>query len=170
MKRLFASAAILMLVGAGCAGRPDEDLTEYANAQYGFAFDYPDGLEVRVRPDDVRAAKYLGLDVDFFASLRDLTKGEKPENIAFFYAAEGLSADTFVQALEGSGPAIAVKSREDLRKNGIALTKITSTTESGEDKTHYLFDRGGHTVIVSEFLYQHELFAPILESVRTHKP
>ncbi|TAK03339.1 hypothetical protein EPO34_04725 [Patescibacteria group bacterium] len=169
MKRLLPILSLIVLAGAGCFA-PSFEGTAYENAEYGFAFNYPSDMEVRTRPDDVRETQYLGLDVDFFATLRDTVKEAKPLNIAAFYAVPGLTDDAFAAALTGSGAGIAVTSRESEKRGGIRMTKVVSTTESGEEKAHYLFDRDGKTIIVSVFLTQGEAFSPILETFRAYRP
>lgn len=170
MRRALAIFALFALAGAGCAKAPAFEGTAYENAQYGFAFDYPTNMEVRTRPDDVRETQYLGIDVDFFASLRDTVKEAKPLNVAAFYASPGLTADMFVSALEASGPGIKVTSRTVEKRGKLSMTKVASTTEAGDEKAHYLFERGNDTVIVSVFLTQDEAFAPILDTFRAYKP
>ncbi len=174
MKKLLIAAALLALAGFGCAKAPaatsgtvPEGGRAYENAQYGIALTLPKGVEMRQREDAVRQTKYLGLNVDFFASLRDLVHDAKPTNLAFFYAVPKLSTDDFAKALEASGAngAVKVKSTEDVTIGGIAMKKITSTTEMGEDKVHYLFDAKDSTVIVSEFIGQEKEFDPIFATI-----
>ena len=81
MKKLLIAAALLALVGFGCAKAPvatnvavSEGGKSYDNAQYGISLTLPRDVEMRQREDAVRKTKYLGLDVDFFASLRDLVR------------------------------------------------------------------------------------------------
>lgn len=170
MKRLIALAAFIALAGAGCAKAPAFDGTAYENAQYRFAFDYPANMDLRTRPDDVRQTQYAGIDVDFFASLRDTAKEAKPLNVAAFYAAPGLSADAFEERLEASGAGIEVTARAQEKHGKLSFTKVVSTTESGEAKTHYLLERDGHTVVISVFLSQEEAFAPVLGTFRAYRP
>ncbi len=174
MKKLLIAAALLALVGFGCAKAPvatnvavSEGGKSYDNAQYGISLTLPRDVEMRQREDAVRKTKYLGLDVDFFASLRDLVRDAKPTNLAFLYAAPKLSVDDFEKALVASSEngAVKVKSTEDVTIGGIAMKKITSTTEMGEDKVHYLFDAKGSTIIVSEFIGENEEFEPILGTI-----
>ncbi len=174
MKKLLIAAALLALVGFGCAKVPTamsdaipEGGKAYENAQYGISLALPKDVEMRQREDAVRTAKYLGLDVDFFASLRDTVREEKAVNLAFFYAVSKMSTDEFAKALEASGTngAVKVKSTEDLTINGVAMKRITSTTEMGEDKVHYLFDAKDSTIIVSEFIGENEEFEPILGTI-----
>lgn len=170
MKRLFAAICLIALSGAGCAKSPVFEGTAYESAEYAFAFDYPSGMEVRTRPEETRDTEYLGIEVEFFASLRDTVKESKPLNVAAFYAAPGLTADAFVEKLVGSGEGIEVTARAKEKHGRLTMTKVTSTTQSGEEKTHYLFERGDKTVIMSVFLYQAEAFAPVLDTFRAYKP
>ena len=166
MKRFLIALSLVVLAGAGCAKHVTApDLTAYENAPYGFAFDYPKNMEIHVPTEATRKVPYLGIAGEYFIALRDTVAEEKPLNIASFFAA-GLTVDDFVKKLEASGTGIVVKSKEPVEKNGLKMTKVTSTTESGEEKIHYLFDHAGTTVIVEEFLYQHDAFAPILDSFR----
>lgn len=173
MKRLLAALAILAVAGFGCVGAQDQvavdpSATVYENAQYGFSFAYPSNLEVRQRPDADRQTQYLGVDADFFVSLRDTVKDSKPTNVAWFYAVPGMTVDTFTAALVASNAsgAVQVKSTEDVTMNGLEMTKVTSTTEMGEDKTHYLVDRDGTLVIVSVFLLEEAAWDEVLATMR----
>jgi|GEM_PF-2044860 len=141
--------------------------TEYRNEQYAFSFTHPSEMEVRIREEANRQTDYLGLPVDFFISLRDVEREAKPLNIAFFYAAPGLTVDAFKTALEASDPAsVKVTSTEDVEINGLKMTKVINTTALGADKQHYLFDRNGQTVIISVFLTEEPNFEPVLQSLK----
>jgi hypothetical protein len=171
MKRLIATLTLFVLAGAGCAAKAPtphaaEGMTTYENAQYRFAIDHPKEVEMTERAEDLRKTKYLGIDVDFFASLRDTVKEDKPLTLASFYVAKGLSVDAFKKALEASGPGIKVTKIEDMTVNGVKLVKVTSSTEAGEDKFHYLYVHGGQTLVIGEFLFVHDEFAPILATFR----
>lgn len=175
MKKLLIAAALLALVGFGCAKGsapaatvvPADFVNSYENSQFGISFAFPAGVEMRQREEENRAQKYVGIDVDFFASLRNVVRDEEATNLAFFYAAPKLSVDDFEKALVASNAdgAIAVKSTEDVAVNGIAMKKITSTTEMGVDKVHYLFDAKDSTIIVSRFLYEEGEFEPIFATI-----
>jgi len=176
MKRLLIAFAILAVAGFGCVSKQnqeaavvDPNATRYENAQYGFSFAYPSNLEVRQREENIRATPYLGIDADFFISLRDTVRDTKPTNIAWFYAAPGLTADAFTAALVASNPngAVQVKSVEDVTVNGLDMKKVTSTTEMGDDKTHYLFERNGSLVIVSVFLQEDAAWSEVLATMDT---
>lgn len=173
MKRLFAALAILAVAGFGCVAKQEEvavdpNATVYENAQYGFSFAYPSNMELRQREEEVRADEYLGIQVDFFASLRDTVMDTKPTNVAWFYAAPGLTTDAFAAALVASNAdgAVQVKSMEDVTVNGLAMKKVTSTTEMGKDKTHYLVDRDGTMLIVSVYLMQEAAWDEVLQTMR----
>jgi hypothetical protein len=170
MKRLLLGLALLTLVGAGCAAPAVKpaDTTTYANAQYGFAFEYPaKTMDVHVREDAIRKAKYLGLDADFFASVRDTVQDPKNlTTLAYLYAVPGLTVDAFKAALVKSATGITVKETTPHTVNGIQMTKIVSTTASGEDKTHELFTLNGQTIIIDEFLFQEKEFDAVLSTFR----
>jgi len=175
MKKLLIAAAFLALVGFGCAKSPASTATvvpadfvnSYENSQFGISFAFPAGVEMRQREEENRPQKYLGIDVDFFASLRNVVRDEKATNLAFFYAAPKLSTDAFVTALEATNAdgAVKVTSTEDVTINGIPMKKITSTTEMGTDKVHYLFDAKDSTIIVSRFIYEEGEFEPIFATI-----
>jgi hypothetical protein len=170
MRRLLTSLAVLAVVGVGCVSQPavPEGTTLYENEQYGFAFAYPPNLEARVRDEELRQTQYLGLKVDFFLSLRDTVRDKKPTNIAWFYAAPGLTTDGFKASLEASDTngAVKVTAMESVKINNLELTKVTSTTEIGTDKYHYLFDGNGTTVIISVFVAEETAFDPVLQTIR----
>lgn len=176
MKRFLATLAVISLVGFGCVGGESVPTggavatstdTRYENAQYGFALDYPRNIEARVREEDTRQTKYLGLDADFFLSIRDVDREDKATTLAYFYAIPGMTTDLFTSALTASNAegAITVKSVEDVEINGVMMKKVVSTTELGSDKTHYLFDGNGTPVVVSVFLEEQEAFEPIFQSI-----
>lgn len=175
MKRLFAALVLLAVAGFGCtdaakngAVAVDPDATVYENAQYGFSFAYPSTMDVRQREEEVRATQYLGIDVDFFISLRDIVRDDKPTNIAWFYAAPGLTAEAFSAALVASNAsgAVQVTSTEDVEVGGLEMKKVTSTTEMGADKVHYLVDRDGTLIIVSVFIGETSAWDGVLATMR----
>lgn len=175
MKRAFIALALVALTGFGCSPAPTNDQADtstaagpYENSQYGFAFTYPDNMEVHVRSDDTRQTEHVGIPVDFFASLRDTKREDKPVNLAYFYAAPNTTTEQFVAALEASDPAVKVKSQESVTINDIAMTKIVNSTAVGTDKTYYLFDgKDGSKVIVSVFLNEDQNFDPVLQTFKT---
>ncbi|MFC1787786.1 hypothetical protein ACFLZY_01045 [Patescibacteria group bacterium] len=168
MKKLLIILVVVMLVGGGCFSKkepiPEFAGTTYENPQYQFSFEYPVEMEVRVREEQNRAHQYLGLDVDFFASLRDTFSENKPVNVIYLYAIEGLSVEDFKDQLENSGVSEGIKSEETVKVNGIKMTKIINASAAGDDKTHYLFDHNGTTLILSVFLYQEEKFESVLQT------
>lgn len=171
MKRLFFVATMFVLLGVGCTSsqktyQPGKDSLIYYNPEYAFVLNHAQGIEVRNRAQDVRAFKYVGLDVDFFASIRDLVSSKEPESYAYLYAAQGLSVEAFVQALDASDPSVEILSVEKMPINDLSVTHVTSTTQAQIDKHHYLFETDGMTVIISEFLHKQEAFEPILKSLR----
>lgn len=173
MKKLLTILSILAVAGFGCAKGPVADGSSadgswpYINNDYGLQMNLPTGVEVRSRQDGSPLTKYLGFDADHFASLRDTVRDAKATNLAYFYAVPKLSPDDFAKALEASNAAGAVKAKsiEDVTTNGIAMKKITSTTEMGEDKIHYLFDLKDKTIIVSQFIGEEKEFDPIFATI-----
>ncbi len=174
-RTLIASVAALALMGAGCASAPpapsaapvSSSLT-YASPDYGFSLAYPSHDEVHVRETTTRQTTYLGQKMDFFASVRDLHRtGEtQPVSMAYVYADKGLTVDAFKRALEASDPNVAVKSTENLTINGTSAVKMTSTTDAGIDKVHYLIDRNGTLLVFSVFLNEDVNFRPIFNTIR----
>lgn len=175
LKRLFASLTVIVVLGFGCtstitpkAESPAEELsTGYQNSQYGFGFDYPKSMDVHNRTDETRATDYLGMNVDFFVSLRDVVMDTKPTTVAYFYAVTPqITSDTFKASLEASSPngAVKVTNVEDISINNIDMKKITSTTEMDQDKTHYFFQQADSTIIVSVFLNQEALFDGVVKT------
>ena len=175
MKKFLASLSLLPLVGFGCAAAVAPSMvasteTVYANNEFGFTLDHSKDVEVRDREAENRPTKYLdGLDVDFFASVRDVVRDDKPTNLAFLYAAPGLTVDAFQAALEASDldGGVKVKSSEDVTEGGISMRKIVSTTQLGTDKIHYLWDDNGKTIIFSVFIGEDGAFDPILATIKT---
>lgn len=176
MKRLLATLAVISLVGFGCVGGESVPVdgaeatstgTRYENAQYDFALDYPVNIEARVREEEDRQTKYLGLDADFFLSIRDVDREDKATTLAYFYAIPGLTTDAFTSALTASNAegAITVKSVEDVEINGVEMKQIVSTTEVGSDKTHYVFDGDGTPVVASVFLEEQEAFDAVFQTI-----
>lgn len=169
-----------MLVGAGCLGgsqgtgeyvSPFEDGNVYTNTEFGFAFDYPREFDVHVRPDETRPYEYLGMDVDFFTSFRDIARDVKPTTIFFLYSVDKLSVDEFTATLDATDQTeeneVQIVSVEEVQFNDIEMTKIESTTALGTPKFHYLFDLDGTTIIVSIFLAETTAAQPTLETFRT---
>ncbi|NBS41899.1 hypothetical protein EBS80_04565 [bacterium] len=173
MKKLLATLTLLSLVGFGCivdkAPVPVASDTTYVNAQYGFSLDHTKDVEMKDRDEKNRATKYLGLDVDFFTSIRDTVREAKPVNLAFVYAAPGLTADAFSAALVASDPtgAVTVKLAEDVAMGDVTMKKITSTTQVGTDKIHYLWDDHGTTIVFSVFIGENAEFDAILGTLKT---
>jgi hypothetical protein len=175
MKKLLIALTIVVLAGFGCTkapaaetGGPSADGSwPYMNADYGFQMTLPPGVEMRQREEENRPMKYLGLDADFFASLRDVERESKATNLAFFYAMPTMSTEDFAKALEASDATgdVKVTSTEDVTINGIAMKKVTSTTEMGEDKVHYLFEAKDKTIVVSRFLNEEVAFEPIFATI-----
>lgn len=173
MKRLLIALSIVVLAGFGCAKAPvtngpsADGSWPYVNNDYGLQMTLPTGVEVRTREAENRKSDYLGFDADHFASLRDTVRDEKATNLAYFYAVPKLSADDFAKALEASNATGAVKAKsiENVTINGIAMKKITSTTEMGEDKIHYLFEVKDSTIIVSQFIGEEAKFDPIFATI-----
>lgn len=168
MKKLALALSALALVGAGCQWGNVEPAFEglaYENSEYSFAFDYPNTMDVRSREESVQPYQYLGLDVKFFASVRDMVKDTAPANVAFLFAAPRLTADEFYQKLEESG-AGDIQGPKAVKADGLTLHKFTNSTDFGLDKHHYLFDRGEETVIISVFIGEHELFEPLIPTFR----
>lgn len=173
MKKFLLVLSIFAVAGFGCANGPGgtDGIGPYVNSDYGISMTLPTDVEVRTREDENRPTKYLGLDADFFASMRDTVRDEKATNLAYFYAVSKLSADDFAKALEASNAAGAVKAKsiEDVTINGILMRKVTSTTEMGEDKIHYLFDAKDKTIIVSQFIGEEKEFDPIFATIAVRK-
>ena len=173
MKRLLISLSILALVGAGCFGgktvednTPPPNTTAYENSEFGFAFNYPPIMDIHVRKESTRPNTYIGMDVDFFASMRDIDRDVKATNIIYMYSVPSISVDEFVEKLEASDEAIKLLQKEEIEINEIKLTKLTNSTARGIDKFHYLFESGDKTIILSVFLMEHELFDPVLQTIR----
>ncbi len=175
MKKLLSSLALVALVGFGCASSAPAPTASsdahYVNQEFGFTLDHSEAIEIRDREAENRADDYLGLTVDFFASVRNVTREEKPVSLAFFYAVPGLSVEEFTSALEASDPNGAVKviaeEDVDVTNGGVAMKKITSTTQMGTDKIHYLWDHDGTTIIASVIIGEGTEFDPILATLKT---
>lgn len=159
MKKFAIALFTLVLVGAGCSSGPQVFEGElYENTEFGFSYNYPEYMDVNVRTSDVRQYNYLGIDLDFFVSVRDIVISDKPHNIAYFYAAKGLTVEQFVDKLKSSSTVIEFKSADQMEVNDLKLTRVLNTTQYGTDKVHYLFNRGSQTIIVSVFIEQEETF------------
>lgn len=165
MKKLLATLTLVVLAGAGCANPFAKPA--YTNDTYGFSMDFDANvIEMRDRPEEDQPYTYLGLETTYFATLRlKETETEKPNNLAAFYAVPKMDAEAFKKVIE-AGKGMKVVSTSEETVNNVTLTTVVSTTEAGDDKTHYLFDHDGQTVIVSEYIYQHDAFAPILATLR----
>lgn len=123
-----------------------------------------EGHEMRVRGDAVRESSYVGLPVDFFASLRDLVRDAKPTNIAYFYAAKDMTVASFSEALVASGEGIEIVSTEQTKLGSLEATKIESTTQAGEPKYHYLVPVKDAMLIVSVFIGESDAFDAMADS------
>jgi hypothetical protein len=174
MKRLLISLLLIpVLAGWGCAPKPPsappEKTAAYTNIEYGFAFDYPvERMEVRDRPNnDQRRSPYLGIDTDFFVSVRDLSPKAMGQaiNIVNFHAANDLGVADFIRALDQE-PDVKIISEESVTMGEIPMTKVVSTTQAGIDKHHYLFSSKNSLVIVSISLTEHGNFEPVLQTFR----
>lgn len=173
MKKLLALAAVLALSGFGCAKAPAAAPAKampvvYESAEFGFEFNHPENDEVRERSAENRPDTYLNRAVDFFASLRDNKREgeEKPVNIAYFYAFKDMTPAQFKQALMESGDNVAVKSMDPVELNGVAFTKVVSTTDMGIDKIHYLLERDGTLLIFSAFIREEGNLEEIFKTFR----
>ena len=167
MKQLLLTCSLILFVGFGCS-KPEtaviQNLTTYQNTEYGFAFDY-DGAKFEAVPSVDRKQKMYGLDADLFASLRDNSRGQA-FNIINFYAKEGLTSGDYVKAIEASGPNNKVKSQIQVTKGKIRMMEIVSSTDSGTDKDHYLFDRNGTTIVLSIAIQEEGTNTPMLSTFR----
>lgn len=173
MKKLLIVLSVLALVGAGCNWgntKPAFQGTAYENSEYSFAFDYPTTQDVHSRDVEIQPHDYLGLEVKFFASIRDLVKDNVPTNLAFLFASPRLSVDDFRQKLEASG-AVGIQDVETVKINDLTMYKFTNTTAYDAEimKYHYLFDRGDQTIIISVFVGEDELLEPTLATFRSFK-
>ena len=169
-RRLFACSmmSVVVLFGFGCAKAPESTpvvLKTYSNEQYGIIFDYPENMETKDRTES-RMMKYAGLDVDFFASLRDIKREVKATNIAAIYAAKALTTDQFVTALGTLGANAQIKNTQTEVYHGLTVKKIVTSTDIGSDKTYYVLERNGNLVIFSVFLGQETFFESVLQTLR----
>lgn len=140
---------------------------DYSNDEYNFTFSYGNDFNAKTREEDNRDFEYLGEDVDFFLSFRDVVSDKKPVSIAFFYALPGGDMERFETMVNDSDKAGEVKRTESMDVNGIDVTKVISSTAAGTDKTHYLFKRGDVLIISSVFLNQEDSFEQVLETLRS---
>jgi len=173
MKRLLILISTIALVGVGCFGTKSETFetdfigATYENNEFGFAFDYPETMEVRTRPQEDRSYEYIGMNTDFFASLRDTTELEQPVSLVWMMAIPRTNIEQFSATLEGADEAIKIKSIEEVEINDLTLTKVVNETAMEVDKTHYLLNtEDGLTIIFSVFLNTDEDIAPVLETLR----
>ena len=169
MKKFFLISLVLVLLGFGCnstvfPSEPAVTMFEYENAQYGFSFSHPDYMEVRERPEEDQDFEYLGIKTKFFLSVRDTVHEEKPYSIALFYSAPGLTLEQFTRALDDSGSDVNIVSSEAVTINGVAMTKIISTTTMGEDKEHYLFTKGINMFIISVMIFENDTVTTFLDT------
>jgi len=166
MKKILLIGAALAFLGFGCAPKAPYLGQTYTNDVYGFAFDYPKEFEIHRPIEEHRTFDYLGLSVDYFGAVRDLSRSEKPDTIIAMYADETLSIDDFVKALEASNEKVKVTSTKRDRIGKIEVTTIASTNEADIEKHHYLFDVDGKTIIFSEYLNEQERTLPIVQTLR----
>lgn len=171
MNRIIAVMALLVLTGAGCHNLsttydPEFETTPYFNEEFGFAFDHTADYDINERAQEHRPFSYIGLDVDFFASLRNLVIASSPESVAYLYAAPGLTVEQFVNALEASDDLTEVVSSETTKTNDLQVTEVVSTTQAETNKSHFVFDRGGTLIIISKFLHTDEYVDPIVDTLR----
>ena len=169
MKRFFLLACAVALLGAGCSkpATPSTMTGSYAQPAYGFAFQYPtETMDVHERAQAIQDFAYLGLPVKYIATVRDIVRDTSATNLAAFYVAERMHTDAFIEALVASGAKKEAITKEDETGGKIPMVKITNSTESGETKTHYLFDHGDKTVIVSVYLFEDDVFKPVLETFK----
>src|SRR3989338_11021703 len=167
MKQLLIACSILLLAGFGCtkpAVPAIQNANAYKNMEFGFAFDY-DGSKYEAVPSIAREQKMYGLDADLFASLRDNSRGN-PFNIMNLYAKKGMTAGDYRRAVEASGPNNKVKSQTEVTKGKIRMMEIVSSTDSGTDKYHYLFDRNGTTIVLSIAIQEEGTNTPMLSTFR----
>lgn len=179
--KLFWVIAVVVIALAGVYGymsysdpgadQADQEMAEFPNDytsdEYNFAFSYGNDFNAKTREEDNRDFEYLGEDVDFFLSFRDVVSDKKPVSIAFFYALPGGDLERFETMVNDSDKAGEVKRTESMDVNGIDVTKVVSSTAAGTDKTHYLFKRGDALIISSVFLNQEDSFEQILETLRS---
>ncbi|MBU0646075.1 hypothetical protein KJ611_01185 [Patescibacteria group bacterium] len=173
MKKLIIVLSVLALIGAGCNWGKSEPAfvgTAYENSEYSFAFDYPETMDVHSRDPGLQPYKYLGMDVQFFASVRDVVKDAQPTNLAFLLASPRLTADDFRAKLEASGAA-DLQEVETVKINDLTMYKFTNATAMDPEimKYHYLFDRGDQTIIISVFVGEFGPFEPVLSTFRSFK-
>ena len=169
MKRFLLIVGALAILGAGCvkATTPSAMSGAYRQPDYGFAFQYPaETMDAHERASAIQDFAYLGLPVKYFVTLRDTVRDMGATNLAAFYAAENLSTDAFIEALVASGAKREDVAQEAVKNGEIAMTKVTSPTESGETKTHYLFDHSGKTIIILVYLFEDEAFKPVLATFK----
>ena len=169
MKNLLAGLAVLAIVGAGCP-RADEAAKEptvrYENAEFGFSLEHATTFDVKERGEAIRSLNYLGLDASYFATLRDTQRGEKPENIAAFYAVPKMTKEAFEEALKKSGTTAGEPTAEILTVNRLTVTKVSNATDFGTDKVHYLLDRGDKTLVISVYVGEDGPFDPVFKSLK----
>lgn len=139
----------------------------FESSDYGFSIAYPNNMEMRARAIEQQDSTYVGLQGNFFASLRDPEREEKPVSIAAFYAFKDLSVEKFIESLQASDPDnITIKETSDLSQGGLAMKKIVNTTALGTDKTHYVFSLNGNLIVISVFLEEDGNFAPLVSTMQ----
>lgn len=171
---------VFIFLGIGCRFVSQEEKNSYLSPfsegliyqseNYGFLFDYPKNIEVEERPLFQQQTMYLNIPVQFFLSIKQPSKeiSETTENIFYLYVTENIAdIQTFQEQLEASDPEnIQVLSTEHIEQNGLALTKIISTTALGVEKTHYLFWQENTLIIFSQFLHQEDIGQQIISTLR----
>lgn len=172
MKKLLLILVAVILVGAGCFNKGGEEIipvvdgTEYQSRDFGFSLRYPDEMEVNERKQSNWAFTYSGMEVDFFLSLRDIVREDKATSLVYFYAVDEISTNDFTQKLEEAIEGTEIVSTEKVERGDFKMVKVVNTTQIEEDKTHYLFNRNGKTIIASVFLGEEELVEPVMHTFK----
>lgn len=139
----------------------------FTSSNYKISLAYPENMEVNDRAEAQQDSTYAGLQGKFFASLRETKREEQPTSIALFYAFADSDFDKFSASLVASDQgSITIKETTDVTQGGLEMKKIVSTTASGMDKTHYLFQSGGSLIVVSVVLGEEEVFAPVFATLQ----
>lgn len=177
--KLFFVLAVIVIAAAGIYGymsatndtnngpeEVDQELSNtYESPDYNFGFAYSNDYNANKRKEENRDFEYLGEDVDFFLSFRDMVSDKKPVSIAFFYALPGGDVEQFEQMINDSDKAGEVTAVNDLDIGDLGVKEVVSSTAAGIDKTHYVFEREGGLIVISVFLNQKEAFQPTLNSL-----
>ncbi|MFH1404710.1 MAG: hypothetical protein ABIH21_01270 [Patescibacteria group bacterium] len=174
MKKIFIIVAMLVFAGAGCiysehSGSINDFPNTYENQEFGFSYGYPQNMDIHVREGENRVFNYMNQDVDFFGSLRDLSRSERPDNIIYMYAVDGAVSDKFEQIITDSGLSEGIVSNEVMKVNNLKVRKIVNNTQSQDEKAHYIFENNGKTIIFSVFIGEDERFWPILKTLTVIK-